>query len=627
MRLWDIVSTSALMFTAAVVPFEVAFLPSPCSATEPLFICSRVVDVIFIADIILNFFLAVPLRPTGGILETRHRVLALRYLKGWFLLDLSGVLASLFDILPLALGAGGDCDGGGRNPFVSLRTVRLLRLIKLARLLGASRVLVRLQVRVGSPKLSFTIGASLCKCFLVTHFLACLLGATAIAAASPLDTWFATYGYCAPLDEDEPYGGHVCASAALIYMRSLYWAGGYLFGAPVSLRPPKGPYPMYYSPARKGDGDGTELSDFELGVAMFTKVLCAFVWAGVLAEFVGVYTNLDPEATEASQSWDALNRFIGHFKLPLTDAMELRRYYLERRDVLAVQQRIRVTHNFTPLMKERFVWKLNKEWLVNVPCFSLVVERCALGGSEDMVGFLVQIALSMQPYIFMPSERPPSRRLYVCTHGGAKYRGLRIAPGGSWGATDVLLRGRPGSKRLRAIATSYLKVLYVGTDVFDRLASEYPAAYRLTRLWTCIHAAGEWLLEAYRDTRREQQGWQVRLGHGEDAVSRAHLERQLNLGGVTAERLLDASGQPVCDEAGEGGRRELHRLRFGFVDMSGHVIFKEIDERGKLVYRVRRTHESTRGTTRRPSRLNEDDGLLAANGAKPGRHSEDGLWC
>jgi len=58
------------------------------------------------------------------------------------------------------------------------------------------------------------------------------------------------------------------------------------------------------------------------------------------------------------------------------------------------------------------VWKLNKEWLVKVPCFSLVMERCVqFGGTEDMAGFLVQIALAMQPYIFMPAERPPSRRL------------------------------------------------------------------------------------------------------------------------------------------------------------------------------------------------------------------------
>ena len=125
------------------------------------------------------------------------------------------------------------------------------------------------------------------------------------------------------------------------------------------------------------------------------------------------------------------------------------------------------------------------------------------------------------------------------------------------------------------------------------------------------------------------------------SIDEAHsFERSLrqirSLGGATLESAAGHGLTHAADVKAEADARavlhsaadsELHRLRFGFVDMSGHVIFKEIDERGKLVYRVRRTHESTRGTTRRPSRLNEDDGLLAANGAKPGRHSEDGLWC
>ena len=46
-RVWDLISSSCLLYTAAVVPFEVAFLPSPCSAAEPLFLCNRLVDLVF----------------------------------------------------------------------------------------------------------------------------------------------------------------------------------------------------------------------------------------------------------------------------------------------------------------------------------------------------------------------------------------------------------------------------------------------------------------------------------------------------------------------------------------------------------------------------------------------------
>ena len=160
---WDTTTTTALLFTAAVVPFEVAFLPSPCSALEPLFLASRIVDVIFLMDITLCFFLAVPQRAGGGALETRHSEIINRYLRGWFVPDIVGVLASLLDILPLALGENSSCDPSERSPFVALRAVRMLRLIKLARLFGASRVLARLQVRVGTPKMTFTVVSSLFK--------------------------------------------------------------------------------------------------------------------------------------------------------------------------------------------------------------------------------------------------------------------------------------------------------------------------------------------------------------------------------------------------------------------------------------------------------------------------------
>ena len=59
---WDLVTTLALLFTALVTPVEVAFLQAPNNWAErlasPLFWTNRCIDVIFIADMILQFFLA-----------------------------------------------------------------------------------------------------------------------------------------------------------------------------------------------------------------------------------------------------------------------------------------------------------------------------------------------------------------------------------------------------------------------------------------------------------------------------------------------------------------------------------------------------------------------------------------
>ena len=61
--------------------------------------------------------------------------------------------------------------------------------------------------------------------------------------------------------------------------------------------------------------------------------------------------------------------------MPKADALELRRYYIERADEAKAKSRKRVMNEFSPMLAEKFVWKLNKEWLVRVPCFTLVVQR------------------------------------------------------------------------------------------------------------------------------------------------------------------------------------------------------------------------------------------------------------
>ena len=55
---WDLVAMIALIFTALVTPYEVAFLiPPPMEErlTDPLFLINRVVDLIFVVDMLLQF--------------------------------------------------------------------------------------------------------------------------------------------------------------------------------------------------------------------------------------------------------------------------------------------------------------------------------------------------------------------------------------------------------------------------------------------------------------------------------------------------------------------------------------------------------------------------------------------
>jgi hypothetical protein len=95
MQKWGIVVLVALIYTALVTPFEVAYLQSQFNA---LFIVNRFVDVVFLIDMCMQFFLKVEVHERQGVTWIRDRkVLAMRYMKCWFWIDLISILP--FDIL------------------------------------------------------------------------------------------------------------------------------------------------------------------------------------------------------------------------------------------------------------------------------------------------------------------------------------------------------------------------------------------------------------------------------------------------------------------------------------------------------------------------------------------------
>ena len=55
--IWDTVTGSALIFTAVVTPYEVAFIAPATLGNEWYFILNRIVDAVFVIDLILQFFM------------------------------------------------------------------------------------------------------------------------------------------------------------------------------------------------------------------------------------------------------------------------------------------------------------------------------------------------------------------------------------------------------------------------------------------------------------------------------------------------------------------------------------------------------------------------------------------
>ena len=107
-RQWDSVTSIALIFTALVTPYEVAYLPP--NGADALFIINRLVDLVFVADMVLQFCLMYQISSSaleGVRWEEEAGNIARHYLRGWFGMDLFSVAPSIFDIMPVVQGQSG----------------------------------------------------------------------------------------------------------------------------------------------------------------------------------------------------------------------------------------------------------------------------------------------------------------------------------------------------------------------------------------------------------------------------------------------------------------------------------------------------------------------------------------
>jgi hypothetical protein len=153
---WDLVTSTALIWTATVTPFESAFISpvlGPAAWEDPWFRINRVLDVVFSIDLMLQFFIAYQAGNdfAGHTWVTSHHKIVRHYVTSWFWLDaLTVVLPCTFDIILASEEVSSTVNGtqvaksgGLANNLGLLRVLRALRLIKLVRLVRASRLFQR----------------------------------------------------------------------------------------------------------------------------------------------------------------------------------------------------------------------------------------------------------------------------------------------------------------------------------------------------------------------------------------------------------------------------------------------------------------------------------------------------
>ena len=179
--------------------------------------------------------------------------------------------------------------------------------------------------------------------------------------------------------------------------------------------------------------------------------------------------------------------------------------------------------------------------------------------------FLVQIAMSLSPLVFVPGELAVTGYLYIVHRGVALYGGRVLTSGKVWGE-DCIISSPHLQKKWCARAMNYLEVFMISRDDVLECAAAYPKTYEAIRKQALrLAVRRQFILAAKLITARAGKQW----------VASARS---------TFDRVLDQATVIPISEIKLQGRLTTNRLEGGpnsaILSSGCHIMSEEEEEHG-----------------------------------------------
>ena len=150
---WDVLVAISLAYNALAIPYRICF-DQIAATDEFIFYFDRLVDFLFLVDVILNFYTGY-IKSKDGQIELEPKLVKMNYLKTWFLPDLiSSIPYELIILVIVGFEYGTSGTPRGADSTQSLKSaktlkiakyIRFVKLVKALRLLRAVHIVKRFE--------------------------------------------------------------------------------------------------------------------------------------------------------------------------------------------------------------------------------------------------------------------------------------------------------------------------------------------------------------------------------------------------------------------------------------------------------------------------------------------------
>jgi len=474
LEVWDVVTIIALAFVAIVAPIQVCMFEAKL---DPLFAINCCVDMIFVVDLILQFFIMYPKRTNYGyaLVHDQHKIIT-HYLKTWFAIDVISIVP--FDLVGML------SESEEMKKMKGIKVIRLLRLLKLLRVLKASRLFRRFEVRMSITYGTFALLKFFCILLLITHWLANLWALTLVLIEEDegVPRWIDEFDA-----RDRDLAVSTKESPIKLYMTCVYFTS--------------------YTITSVGYGDIGPKNIVETVVCTIMIVVSGISWAIVLGQVVGTIANLNKDEQVFRSTMDELNLMMIDRVMPTKLRMRLRSFFLSNKLAQSRARHMQVLDAMSPGLQREVTMQINRRWIQHVSFLEAVLREAEMKGHRSRVhAFIVGISMGLQTTCHAQDDVfEAAQSLCILVRGLVSRNQQLHSAGAVWGV-DFVLSNLGLLEPFQCWALTYVEVMTLQRERFFQLVEEHdntcPGLKRKVRWFVCWLATQRAVLREAKHRRR-----------------------------------------------------------------------------------------------------------------------------